>query len=309
MYNHPIPPHPTPEPWHIRDTIFQWGYRTYVMGVLNVTPDSFSDGGKYHSLPSALTHAHRLVAAGADLLDVGGQSTRPGAVTISLEEELERVIPIIQAIRQGTNEFSPLSIPISVDTTRVAVAQAAIAAGADMVNDISAATFEAEMLTAIAQLAVPLILMHIRGTPQTMQHLTDYPDLINHIYDFMAERIEAAIVHGIPKARLMMDPGIGFAKTYDQNIQILQHLPQFISLGCAILVGPSRKSFIGHFLNQPHPNDRIWGTATACCAAIAGGAHMVRVHDVWEMVQVCRMADIIWKSKPDAMEASPSVGI
>ncbi len=290
-------PRPTaPEPWQIRDVVFLWGQRTYVMGVLNVTPDSFSDGGKFTTVEAALAQAHQMVAAGADLLDIGGQSTRPGAATISLDQELERVIPVIQAIRQGTDAYPPLTIPISVDTTRVAVAEAAIAAGADVINDISAATFESEMLGAIARLQVPLMLMHIRGTPKTMQQLTDYSDLIGEIYGFLEQRIQAAIAHGIPHAQLMVDPGIGFAKTYEQNIAIFQHLPQFAALGCPILVGPSRKSFIGHILNQPQPTERVWGTAAACCAAIAGGADMVRVHDVAEMVQVCRVADVMWRS-------------
>ncbi len=292
----PNPPQCTaPVPWQIRENTFTWGHRTYIQGVLNVTPDSFSDGGKFNSLDMALAQAHQMVAAGADLLDIGGQSTRPGATTISLDEELNRVIPIVQAIRQGTDAYPALAIPISVDTTRVGVAEAAIAAGADVINDISAATFEPEMLGAIARLQVPLMLMHIRGTPQTMQQLTDYRDLIGEIYGFLEERIQAAIAHGIPRSQLMVDPGIGFAKTYEQNIAIFQNLPRFAALGCPILVGPSRKSFIGHILNQPQPTERVWGTAAACCAAIAGGADMVRVHDVAEMVQVCRVADVMWR--------------
>ncbi len=290
-----------PAPWHLRDVSFNWGQRTYVMGVLNVTPDSFSDGGRFNTLDTALAQAHQMVAAGADMLDIGGQSTRPGAATISLDEELDRVIPVITALRQGQDAYAPLTTPISVDTTRVAVAEAAIDAGADVINDISAATFEPEMLGAIARLQVPLMLMHIRGTPQTMQQLTNYTDLISDIYSFLAERVQAAIAHGIPHAHLMVDPGIGFAKTYEQNIHIFHNLPRFAALGCPILVGPSRKSFIGHILNQPQPTQRVWGTAAACCAAIAGGADMVRVHDVAEMVQVCRVADVMWRREGEGV--------
>ncbi|MCL6433343.1 MAG: dihydropteroate synthase [Leptolyngbyaceae cyanobacterium HOT.MB2.61] len=278
-----------PSGWNLRNREFRWGKRTYLMGILNVTPDSFSDGGQFNTVEAALIQARFLVAAGADILDIGGQSTRPNAADVGLDEELDRVIPVIKAIRQE------MDIPISIDTTRVMVARAAIAAGADVVNDISGATYDPEMLPAVAELGVPLILMHIRGTPQTMQQMTDYEDLIGEILAFLKQRVEAAIAHGIDPSQLAIDPGIGFAKTYDQNLEILRHLPEFRSLGRPILVGPSRKSFIGHILEQPDPKQRIWGTAAACCAAIAGTADMMRVHDVREMKDVCRVADAIWR--------------
>jgi dihydropteroate synthase len=281
--------HKLPSAWQIRNQTFNWGDRTYLMGVLNVTPDSFSDGGLFHQPEAAIAQARALIAAGADILDVGGQSTRPNAVEISLDEELERVLPLIQAVRQESD------VPLSIDTTRAAVAEAAIAAGADIVNDISGATFDAEMLPVVAKLEVPIVLMHIRGTPQTMQQLTAYDNLINDILTFLKARIDAAIACGVDRSRLAIDPGIGFAKTYAHNLEILRRLPEFHTLGYPLLVGASRKSFIGHILNQPDPQQRVWGTAAACCAAIAGKADLLRVHDVKEMKDVCRVADTLFR--------------
>jgi len=275
-----------------------WGTRTYLMGVLNVTPDSFSDGGQFNTMPAAIAQAQKLATAGADILDVGGQSTRPNAEIISLEEELTRVIPVIQALREGEHASLFKSVPISIDTTRAAVAQAAIAAGADLVNDVSGGTYDLEMLPTVAQLGVPIVLMHLRGTPKTMQQLTDYEDLIFELLKFLETRAEAAIAAGVAKEQIVLDPGIGFAKTYAQNLEIFQHLDQFGKLGYPLLVGPSRKSFIGHILNQPDPKARVWGTAAACCAAIAGGADILRLHDVAELRDTCRVADAIWRDRP-----------
>lgn len=282
---------PIPQSWQVRNHTFDWGKRTYLMGVLNVTPDSFSDGGQFYTLEAARDQAQRLVACGADLLDVGGQSTRPQAEAVSLEEELQRVIPVIQAIRQTSD------IPISIDTTKAQVAEAAVAAGADIVNDISGATYDSAMLPTVARLQVPIVLMHIRGTPKTMQQLTDYTDLVGEILSFLRQRAEAAISAGVSAQRIALDPGIGFAKTYHQNLEILRQLGTFRALGYPLLVGVSRKSFIGHILEQPNPQERQWGTAAANCAAVAGGADIVRVHDVFEMSQVCRVADAIWRSR------------
>jgi dihydropteroate synthase len=275
--------------WHLGNQTFEWGRCTYLMGVLNVTPDSFSDGGQYHTLETALRQARHLVQSGADLLDIGGQSTRPQAVEVSLEEELGRVIPVIKAIRQE------MEVPISVDTTRAVVAEAAIAAGANVVNDISGATFDPQMLSVVARLGVPVVLMHIRGTPQTMQKLTDYDDLIGEIRTFLHQRMGAAIAAGIQPTHIAIDPGIGFAKTAEQNLEILRRLPEFRSLNCPVLVGASRKSFIGRILDQANPKERVWGTAATCCAAISGGADIVRVHDLPEMWDVCRVADAIYR--------------
>ncbi|MEX0270235.1 dihydropteroate synthase [Leptolyngbyaceae cyanobacterium UHCC 1019] len=275
----------------IRNYSFSWGDRTYIMGVLNTTPDSFSDGGEFNTVEKAVVQARSLRDAGADILDIGGQSTRPKAAAVSLPEELQRVIPVIEAVRRE------MDLPISVDTTRSTVAEAAISAGADMINDISGATYDSAMLSTVAKLGVPIILMHSRGTPQTMQQLTDYQDLIGELMTFLQERIEVAVTAGVQRDLIAIDPGIGFAKTYAQNIEILQHLSTFQALNCPLLVGVSRKSFIGHILDQPNPKQRVWGTAAACCAAIAQGADILRVHDIREMHDVCRVADAIWRSR------------
>lgn len=279
-----------PSPWQIRDAVFNWGERTYVMGILNTTPDSFSDGGDFKTLPTAIAQARKMILAGVDLLDIGGQSTRPGAATVSLAEELDRTIPVIQALRQEFN------IPISIDTTRSEVVQAAIQAGADVINDISGGTFEPSILAIAAQTQAPIILMHLRGTPQTMQQLTDYQDLIGEMQDFFRQQVDLAHQKGVLASQIMLDPGIGFAKTPEQNLTLLRELSAFKCFGFPLLVGPSRKSFIGHILNQPDPKQRLWGTGAACVAAITGGADLIRVHDVGEMVQICRVADAIWRS-------------
>ncbi|MEG5060585.1 dihydropteroate synthase [Microcoleus sp. A2-C5] len=279
----------------IRNKTFEWGKRTYLMGVLNVTPDSFSDGGDFNTIESALAQAENMVKSGVDIIDIGGQSTRPGAAEISLAEELDRVIPVVNMLRQKADIFG--SVPISVDTTRAQVAKAAVDAGADIVNDISGATFDSEMLSTVAQLQVPIILMHIRGTPQTMQKLTDYQDLMGEIGDFLQSRIAAAVAAGIDKSQIIIDPGIGFAKTYSQSLEILQQLPKFRVLDCPILVGVSRKSFIGQILQQPEAKQRIWGTAAACTGAIANLADILRVHDVREMHDVCLVADAIFRNQ------------
>ncbi len=279
----------------IRNKVFEWGKRTYLMGVLNVTPDSFSDGGDFNTTESALAQAENMVKSGVDIIDIGGQSTRPGAAEISLTEELNRVIPVVEMLRQKADIFG--SVPISVDTTRAQVAKAAVDAGADIVNDISGATFDSEMLSTVAQLQVPIILMHLRGTPQTMQKLTDYQDLIGEIGDFLESRIAAAVAAGIDKSQIIIDPGIGFAKTYNQNLEILRQLPKFRGLDCPILVGVSRKSFIGQILNQPEAKQRVWGTAAACTSAIANSADILRVHDVREMHDVCLVADAIFRNQ------------
>ncbi|MEA5626164.1 dihydropteroate synthase [Nostoc sp. UHCC 0251] len=271
----------------IRGRCFEWGQRTYLMGILNVTPDSFSDGGEFNTTSAALVQAQALVAAGADIIDVGGQSTRPGAKQITLAEELDRVLSVLQVLRPE------ISVPISVDTTRAAVARASVEAGADIINDISGGTFDFEMLPTVADLGVPIILMHIRGTPQTMQQQTDYQDLLGEIYNFLAGQIKVATAAGIDLDKIIIDPGIGFAKNYEQNLEIFRRLRSLSPLNCPILVGASRKSFIGRILNQPDPKARVWGTAAACCAAIFNGADILRVHDVQEMRDVSLVADAL----------------
>ena len=274
---------------------FVWGKRTYIMGILNVTPDSFSDGGDFNTLETGLMQAKKMVKAGADIIDIGGQSTRPGSGVVSIDEELNRVLPIIKFLRSKKNICA--EIPISVDTTRAIVAEKAIEAGTNLINDISAGTYDDEMFSVVADLKVPIILMHIRGTPKTMQKLTDYQDLIGEIYKFLESRIEVAIKAGIEREKIIIDPGIGFAKNYEQNLEIIRNLSRFKSLNCPILVGLSRKSFIGQILNQPDAKQRVWGTAAGCVAAIAQYIDILRVHDVKEMSEVCRVADVILRNK------------
>ena len=264
--------------------------RTRIMGILNVTPDSFSDGGRYTGLDAAVARATELLAAGADILDIGGQSTRPGAEVIPLAEELQRVIPVIERLRA---ELGPEPL-ISVDTTRAAVGAAALAAGANWLNDISGGTYDPQMLPLAAHSGVPVVLMHLRGTPQTMDQLTDYEDVVGAVRDSLAERAAAAIAAGIRAEQIILDPGIGFAKTPEQNLELLRHLEELKALGYPLLVGPSRKRFIGHVLGHSDPNQRVWGTAAACCRAIASGADILRVHDVGPMVDIARMADALW---------------
>ncbi len=269
---------------------FKWGQRTYLMGILNVTPDSFSDGGQFNSIDRAIAQAHHLVNHGADILDIGGQSTRPGAEQITLEVETARVIPVIQAIRQAG-----ITHPISVDTTRAELAAPAILAGANMINDISGATFDPAMLEIVAKLEVPIALMHLRGTPATMQTLADYQDVVEEVFEFLEQRLKSALEAGIKPENLIIDPGIGFAKTAEQNIILLRHLSRFRDLGVPILVGVSRKSFIGKILDQPDPKERIWGTAAATCGAIAQGADIIRAHDFPQTHDVARVADTLWR--------------
>ncbi|BAY83685.1 dihydropteroate synthase [Calothrix parasitica NIES-267] len=269
---------------------FDWGQRTYLMGVLNVTPDSFSDGGEFNKPLVALNQAVALTENGADIIDVGGQSTRPGAEQISVEEELERVLSVIEVIRPK------IDVPISVDTTRAKVAKAAIDAGANIVNDISGGTFDSLMFSTVAELKVPIVLMHIRGTPQTMQQMTDYQDVIKEISDFLSQQINAATAAGIEKEKIIIDPGIGFAKNLEQNLEIFRRLTELKKLNSPILVGPSRKSFIGRILNQPDPKARVWGTAAACCAAIFNGADILRIHDVEQMRDVSMVADALMRT-------------
>ncbi|MDY6939885.1 MAG: dihydropteroate synthase [Cyanobacteriota bacterium] len=284
---------PSPlSPLKIRDRVFHWGDRTYIMGILNVTPDSFSDGGEFEAVDAALQQARQMVEAGADIVDVGGQSTRPGAVEVPLEREIDRVVPVIRNLRSSVE-----SIAISVDTSRSEVARAAVEAGADIVNDVTGGMGDSQMLPTIAQLEVPAILMHMRGTPQTMQTLTDYNDLMGEICQFLQRQADVAIEAGVARSNIVLDPGIGFAKTHTQNLIILRKLSQLRALGYPLLVGVSRKSFIGRILERDDPKERIWGTGAACTAAIARGADILRVHDVAPMSDICRVADAIFRDR------------
>jgi dihydropteroate synthase len=262
------------------------------MGILNVTPDSFSDGGRFQTVDAAIDRSIQMVSAGVDIIDIGGESTKPGATPIDEQTELERTIPVIEAIRQNPEIRD---IPISIDTTKAAVAEAAIRAGADIINDVSGGKFDPQMLETVARLQVPYILMHMRGTPRTMQQMTDYDDVVEDVLASLQTQIDRAIAAGIDRSQIIIDPGIGFAKTYQQSIELIRQLDKFHSLELPLLVGVSRKSFIGKILDQPDPDRRLWGTAAACCATIDRGADILRVHDVAEMVDVCRVADVMFR--------------
>jgi dihydropteroate synthase len=265
------------------------GERTLVMGVLNVTPDSFSDGGKFLHTDHAVKHALRMEAAGADLLDIGGESTKPGSRATSADEELSRVLPVLQRLR------SVLKIPISIDTRKAKVAEATILAGAQIINDVSGLKHDPEIARVAARHRVPLILMHMRGTPETMQKGPFARDVLRDVTTGLQASIAKARKAGVPKSQIIIDPGIGFGKSFDQNYELLRNLPQLARLGYPLLVGTSRKGFLGATLKQNGkslpPEERIWATAATVAASILGGAHIVRVHDVREMLQVARVTD------------------
>ena len=267
------------------------GERTLIMGVLNVTPDSFSDGSKFFSVKAAVEAALAMQRAGADILDIGGESTRPGSAGISVTEELARLLPVLEALR------GRLKIPISVDTRKAGVAELAIRAGAEMINDVSGLKHDPHLALAAVRSRVPLILMHMRGTPETMQKLPFAKDVLRDVMAGLRQSISVARRAGVPKSQIVLDPGIGFGKSYDQNYELLAELPTLAKLGYPLLVGTSRKGFLGATLARhgkpAPPNQRIWGTAAAVTASILKGAHIVRVHDVPEMLQVARVSDAL----------------
>jgi dihydropteroate synthase len=271
------------------------GERTLVMGVLNVTPDSFSDGGKFLQPESAIEHAIAIERAGADLLDIGGESTRPGSTATSASEELDRILPVLEALR------GRLKIPISVDTRRASVADLAIRAGAELVNDVSGLRSDPRIAEVAARQRVPLILMHMRGKPRTMQAGPFARDVVKDVLQGLRTSTETARKAGVAKSQIVLDPGIGFGKSFVQNYELLQKLPQLAKLGYPLLVGTSRKGFLGATLARDGkpvpPEERIWGTAATVTASILNGAHIVRVHDVEEMVKVARVADCLLDPK------------
>ena len=261
------------------------------MGVLNITPDSFSDGGLFFDREKAVEHALRLVEEGADILDIGGESTRPGSDVVPVDEELRRTIPVIEAIAPR------VKVPISIDTYKADVARRALDAGASIVNDISGLRFDREMPGVIAEYKAPVVIMHIKGKPRDMQQNPVYEALIPEIMAYLGVSIQLAAKFGIPDDRVIIDPGIGFGKTFDHNLQILKDLREFTFLGKPLAVGVSRKAFIGKILGGAPASERLEGTAAAVTAAILNGAHIVRVHDVKEMAKVAKVADAIKRGK------------
>ena len=267
------------------------GKRTLIMGVLNVTPDSFSDGSKFYNEEHAIEHALRMERAGADLIDIGAESTRPGSEGISAEEEWKRLMPVLGGLRRL------LKIPISIDTQKAEVAETALDAGAELINDISGLKSDPRIAEVAARHRVPLILMHMRGEPRTMQKGPFARDVMKDILQGLRQSAVIARKSGVAKSQIVLDPGIGFGKSFAQNYEVLQKLPQLTKLGYPLLVGTSRKGFLGATLARDGkpapPEERIWGTAATVTASILNGAHIVRVHDVEEMAQLARVADCV----------------
>jgi dihydropteroate synthase len=263
--------------------------RTHLMGILNVTPDSFSEGGRFFKLEEAVKQGLKLADKGADIVDVGGESTRPGSEPVPIEEELRRVIPVIGEL------VKRIDIPISIDTYKSRVAKEALDSGASMVNDISGLRFDPEMKKVISEYNVPVILMHIQGTPRNMQENPQYENLLEEIKSYLDQSISIAEEAGIGEDKIIIDPGIGFGKTLDDNLKILKNLREFKSLGKPVMIGVSRKSFIGKILDLP-VNERLGGSLAALAVAIINGANILRVHDAEESRRVAKLVDTILKS-------------
>ena len=261
--------------------------KTYLMGILNVTPDSFSDGGRYFDRTLAIKRAHEMVEEGADIIDIGGESTRPGSEPVPLQEEIARTIPVIEEISKK------IKVPVSIDTYKAEVAKRALDAGASIVNDISGLRFDPEMPKVVSRYKVPVVIMHIKGTPKNMQANPIYEALIPEIMDYLRESIKLAVESGIAEDKIIIDPGIGFGKTFDHNLEIIKNLHEFKYLEKPILIGPSRKAFIGKILDDAPAPERLEGTAAAVAISILNGANIIRVHDVEEMKKVALVADAV----------------
>ena len=270
--------------------VIELGRRTLIMGILNITPDSFSDGGSFDDYDRALARAFELISAGADILDIGGESTRPGSAPAPAEVELERVVPIIREVRKKSD------LPISIDTTKAEVAAKAIETGADIINDVSSLRFDPDMVRIAAQSGAPLILMHMLGIPKTMQVNPVYQSVISEIIEFLEERMRYAVENGVERSQIIVDPGIGFGKTVTHNLRIIRDLDSFSRMDRPIMLAASRKRFIGGILGRPEM-ERELGTAVVNAFGIAGGAHIVRVHDVAFHQEAVRMADAVLEGR------------
>lgn len=273
------------------DFSFDFSKKTYVMGILNVTPDSFSDGGLYFSEKQAIEQAFKLLEEGADIIDIGGESTRPGSEPVSIDEEIRRTIPVIKALSRE------IKVPISIDTYKAEVARHALDAGASMVNDISGLRFDPEMARVVAKYDVPVIVMHIKGRPKDMQENPVYEALIPEIIDYLRISIRLAIKFGIKEDRIIIDPGIGFGKTFEHNLEIINNLKEFALLERPVAIGVSRKAFIGKILGDLPPQERLEGTAAAVAISVYNGANIIRVHDVKEMARVIKVVDSIMRER------------
>lgn len=277
---------PCPAPVRMGHAALDFSSTRHIMGVLNVTPDSFSDGGLYDEHARAVARALEMIAQGAHIIDVGGESTRPGSEPVSLSEELRRVVPVVR----GILERAPLAL-ISIDTTKAEVAAQACAAGAGMINDISGLTFDPDMAQVAARAGAALVVMHIKDIPRTMQDDPTYDDVVGHVRASLARSIERAVRAGVDASQIIVDPGIGFGKTVAHNYELMRHIGVFADMGHAVLLGVSRKSVLGATLADGRPaSERVWATAAAVSCGIWSGAHMVRVHDVEQMADVVKIA-------------------
>ena len=275
--------------WKLARRSLPYGERTLVMGVLNVTPDSFSDGGQFLSFDQAIAHAEQMIDEGADIIDIGGESTRPGSEFVPTDEELRRVIPVIEQLT------AKASVPISIDTTKAAVARAALQAGAEIVNDISALRFDPSLAQDVARAKAGLVLMHSRGTPKTMQQLPPVADVLSEVIAGLREGVTVAQHLGVAQESIAIDPGIGFGKTVEQNVELIAKLDQLAREfpDFPIMIGTSRKSFLGKLLGGAPADERLYGTIASTVASVLRGAHIVRVHDVKAAVEAVRVADAL----------------
>nr|MBI3614760.1 dihydropteroate synthase [Nitrospirota bacterium] len=289
-------PHSPPAPLKARDYCLPLHSRVHLMGILNVTPDSFSDGGRFLAPDAAVARVLAMVEAGADMIDIGAESTRPGAEPVDEQEEIRRLIPIVKEVCRR------VTVPVSVDTTKASVAEQALAAGAAIINDVSALRNDARMGAVVAEAGAGLVLMHAQGTPQTMQEAPAYHDVVTEVRQFLADRVLTALEFGVSPAQIVLDPGIGFGKNLEHNLTLLAQISELVSLGYPILVGVSRKAFIGQVLGRP-VEQRVMGTAAASAMAIVGGARAVRVHDVGEIRDVVTMVEAIRRRQPPTLPA------
>ncbi len=285
--------------WRVARYSLPYGQRTLVMGVLNVTPDSFSDGGQFFSPDQALAHAEQMISEGANIIDIGGESTRPGSASVSEDEELRRVIPVIERLAAKS------SVPISIDTTKSSVARAALDAGAEIVNDVSALRFDPAIADEVSKAKAGLVLMHSRGTPKTMQKLPPVSDIMSEVISGLRQSLTVAAEHGVAHEAIAIDPGLGFGKTVQQNVEIIAKLDQLARefADFPILIGTSRKSFIGKLLDGAPADERLHGTIASVAASVLNGADIVRVHDVKAVVEAVRVADAIKKINPAAPDS------